>query len=106
MKEILEYIKDKSIDLSEMGVNNFALLKDDALELIKKFGKNNILLYGGDFIMRKDGKINYSYTNWSTDGKDIVYNLKYAKNFIEKYATDDIYIEFVTEEDLYKLLKD
>jgi hypothetical protein len=31
MREILKFIKDKSIDLSEMGVNNFALSKEDAL---------------------------------------------------------------------------
>jgi len=102
VKEILEFIKDKSIDLSEMGVNNFALSKSDALELLEKFKKNSILLYGGDFIEKKDGKINYNYTNWSTDGKDIMYNLKYAENFIQKYAKEYMYITFVTEIDLYR----
>jgi hypothetical protein len=104
MREILEFIKNKSIDLSEMGVNNFALSKNDALELLEKFKENNILLYGGDFLEKKAGQINYNYTNWSIDGKDIMYNLEYTKDFIKKYATNDIYIEFVTEIDLYDLL--
>ncbi|MGV6831483.1 MAG: hypothetical protein ACWA5P_07995 [bacterium] len=98
MKEILDYIKDKSIDLSEMGVSNFALLKNDALEPIKEFKKYNILLYGGEL-----GNVEEIWYK-STDGKDIIHNLDYAKNFIEKYAKDDTYIEFVTEEDLYRLL--
>ena len=104
MREILKFIKDKSIDLSEMGYNNFALSKKDALELLEKFKENNILLYGGGFLEKKEGQINYNYTNWSTDGKDVMYNLEYAKDFIKKYATNDIYIEFTTEINLYNLL--
>ena len=104
MKEILEFIKDKYIDLSEMGVNNFALLKNDALELLKKFKKNNILLLGGDFIEKKNGELNYNYINWSTDGQDIIDNITYAENFIIKYATNDTYIELVTQINLYKLI--
>ncbi len=102
MKEILKFIDDKSIDLAKMGVNNYALLKSDALELLEKFKKNNILLYGGDFIEKKDGRMNYNYTNWSTKGKDIMYNLKYAESFIQKYAKEYMYIEFVTEINFYK----
>jgi hypothetical protein len=104
MREILKFIKNKSIDLSEMGYNNFALSKKDALELLEKFKENNILLYGGDFLEKKEGRINYNYTNWSTDGKDIMYNLEYAKDFIKKYATNDMYVAFVTEIHLYNLL--
>jgi hypothetical protein len=33
-----------------------------------------------------------------------MYNLEYTKDFIKKYATNDMYIEFVTEIDLYDLL--
>ena len=106
MKEILEFIEDQAIDLSTMGVNNFALLKEDALKIIGKFKKENILLCGGDFITREDGELNYNYINWATDKDNIVHNLEYAKNFIEKYATDDTYIEFVTKVDLYKLFKE
>jgi hypothetical protein len=106
MNDLLEYISDRSIDLDEMGVNNFALLKQDALQLIEKFKKNNILLYGGDFIIKENGKLNYNYTNWSTNGRDIESNLNYAKAFIGKYATDNTYIEFITEKDLYKLLQE
>lgn len=105
MKSVLDFIKKRAIDLTEMGVNNFALKKSDALKLIEKFKEANILLYGGDFIINKDGKMEYNYVNWSTNDDDIDYNLEYAKKFIEKYATDNTYIEFVTKEDLYKLFK-
>ena len=104
MKEILEFIKNKSIDLSEMGVNNFALTKKDALKLLEKFKENNIFLYGGDFLEKQNKKINYNYINWSTNGKNIIHNLEYAENFIKKYAKDTMYIEFVTEIDLYNLV--
>ena len=106
MKEILEYIENNSIDMLEMGVFNFALLKNDALVLLEKFKNSNILIYGGDFINKENGKINYNYTNWSMDTIDIEYNLEYSKNFIEKYAQEDMYISFATDVDLYKLIKE
>ena len=103
MQDILVFIKDKSIDLSDMGVKNFALLKNDALELLIKFEKNSILIYGGDFLVKKSGSMHYDYMNWSTEGKDFKNNLAYAKRFIEKYAKIDTYIEFVTDIDLYNM---
>jgi len=106
VKEILEYIENKSTDMLEMGVFNFALLKNDALVLIEKFKNSNILVYGGSFITKENGKLNYNYTNWSMDTTDIIYNLEYSKNFIEKYAQEDMYISFTTDVDLYKLIKE
>ena len=106
MKEVLEYIENNSMDMLEMGVFNFALLKNDALVLIEKFKDSNILIYGGDFIAKENGKLDYNYTNWSMDTTDIIYNLEYSKNFIEKYAQKDTYIAFTTDADLYKLIKE
>ena len=104
MREVLEFIKENSIDLSEMGVNNFAMLKKDTLKLLDMLQENDVLVYGGDFIEKKNGTLNYNYTNWSTNEKDIKHNVTYAKDFIEKYAKDDTYIEIVTDVDLYRLL--
>ncbi len=105
MEDILSFLQDKAIDLSSVGTNNFALAKKDALELIDKFIIHNILLYGGDFLKSDNGELQYTYTNWSTNGNDIKGNLLYAKQFIEKYADDDTFIEFVTKDDLYKMYK-
>jgi len=105
MQEILLFIKKKGIDLANMGVHNYAFPKNDALELLNLFKKYNILLYGGDFLKKEDNKFNYNYINWATNEKNIQYNIEYAKKFIEQYATEDIYIEFVTEIDFYKHIK-
>ncbi len=103
MKEIVNFIRNKSIDLASIHVDNFAFLKQDALKLLDIFKANRILLYGGDFLEKENNQIKYNYINWATNEKDIIYNIEYARKFILKHAKEDMYIEFVTDLDLKEI---
>ena len=104
MKKIKNYIKKHGLNLEQMGVKNFALNIKDSLEFLDKLESNNIIIYGGDVIRKKDNHLEYTYENWSYDGNNSIESIEIAKKFIQNLKFEknsNIYIEFVTDIDLF-----
>lgn len=64
-KEISDDFIAKSIDLSALGVDDIALQKDDALDLIEYFKNNLIPILGGDVLEKNETTYQYNYDNWA-----------------------------------------
>jgi hypothetical protein len=63
------YLK-KSISLNELGVDEFAFKKEDALKLIREEFTINYSILGGDVLeITKNNEIIFTYDNWFSDPK-------------------------------------
>ena len=78
--------------LSDIGVNNWALPFDKALNALLQFEKWEIPVVGGDVCELKDGIFQYNYDNWYCEQKDneshqdfVVRSIEKAKSFIINY---------------------
>ena len=88
---------DKSIDLSELGVNEVAWLFDDALEVISVLRKANVVILGGDVLNYTKGKrVSYALSAWHYDKADSLESvndaLTYIENWKRKYGDHFAYV--------------
>ncbi|EMM83588.1 Imm40 family immunity protein [Leptospira interrogans] len=72
------------VHLSDAGVNNWALTKDQALMALEKFLKLDIPILGGDVYEYKNGIIESNYNNWYCDPDEGETNSEYVRRSIEK----------------------
>ena len=60
-------VKDKlacGIALNNFGINNWALKKEQVLDLLNEFKSYNFIILGGDIIKLKKEGVEYTYDNW------------------------------------------
>lgn len=89
-----QFIIRHGIHLStHIGVDEFALLKSDALKALQMLQEHRIPVLGGDVYCNDNGKIKYTYDNWYCDRENNENNDEYAlrsiinaKYFIENYT--------------------
>lgn len=62
--EKIDEILKTDFPLSEIGVNNWALTKDEALIALGKLMEIEIPILGGDVCELNNGIIKYNYDNW------------------------------------------
>lgn len=84
------------IQLSEIGLTNWALTKAQAIHALEQFEALEISILGGDVCQYIDGMIKPNYDNWycepvSTDSKsDFLYkSIRKAKSYIESYQINE-----------------
>ncbi|MDI7175390.1 Imm40 family immunity protein [Leptospira santarosai] len=82
-REIYE-ILNIGVHLSDVGVNNWALTKDQALLALEKFLKLDIPISGGDVYEYRKGIIESNYNNWYCNPDKMEANSEYVKRSIEK----------------------
>jgi len=92
-KKLLE----KKIDLdSHLGVKDMAWKYQDALKVIHFCKDNNLFIYGGDVLsINKDGCIDFTYDNWSTDNikdESSVKAADFSLNYINCYPKKEDFI--------------
>ena len=61
-------VKDRlscGIALNHFGINNWALTKEQVLDLLNEFKRYNVIILGGDIIKLKKEDVEYTYDNWS-----------------------------------------
>ncbi|HRG33566.1 MAG: Imm40 family immunity protein [Saprospiraceae bacterium] len=107
MSSINEILK-KGLSLEEIGVKNWALPKEDALSVLKKFHAMQIPVLGGDVCEIIDGVIQYNYDNWYCDRlSNESYSafahrsIEKAKDYIKSYKSNQsakIFFAFVLDE--------
>jgi hypothetical protein len=59
----------KGIPLTELGIKDIALVRDDALYAVSLLKKDLIPILGGDVYYRCGAKIRIAYANWYTNTK-------------------------------------
>jgi len=85
-------ILSKGIHLAEIGINNWALTKKQAITALESLEDKGIGVSGGDVLRLENGEFNHTYDNWSYEcQKDqkideyIAESIGYARNYINTY---------------------
>ena len=63
----VDLILSKGLSLKEIGINNWALTKDQALKAIDHLALEDISILGGDVLRVDDGIIEHTLDNWHCD---------------------------------------
>jgi Immunity protein 40 len=100
-------ILNKGISLDSIGIKNWGLSREAALESLDQFLYYNIPVLGGDVCESENGVIKYNYDNWycdrnlgESDADFIVRSIQVARDYIEKYnmqSTNQILFVIVPE---------
>ncbi|MGN6510373.1 MAG: Imm40 family immunity protein [Chitinophaga sp.] len=103
--EKIDKILSVGINLHDSQIHNWALTKDQALEVLDKFDDAKISVLGGDVMDNINGEMGFSGAGWHSDReKDETYDdfvkrsIKKAREYIVKYPasqTDDVYFTIV-----------
>ncbi|MBP6390686.1 MAG: hypothetical protein KA175_07050 [Flavobacteriales bacterium] len=64
---VIELLSREGRTLSSIGVNDWALTRDQALVIISEFDAMNVAILGGDVFEDKEGRIAHTYENWYCD---------------------------------------
>ncbi len=104
LNEINELLK-KGHSLDYLGINNWALSKESALEILNRFEESQICILGGDVFELADTIVRPNYDNWYCnrlpDETDIAYlkkSIEKAKDYIMNYNVSNnsqIFFAFV-----------
>lgn len=104
INEILEI----GMSLEPIGVKNWALSKEDAVNVLDKFYEMQIPILGGDVCEIVDGVIQYNYDNCYCDRNPneswsdfVIRSIGKAKDYISSYNSDNpdkIFFAFVLDE--------
>ena len=80
----IDEILKVGISLNDIGVNNWALTKSQALEVLNQFLLHQIPVLGGDVIENLGGEIQQKYDNWYCDKRSGESRIDFVKRSIEK----------------------
>lgn len=72
MKTSIEYqrlIQSCGISLQDIGIEDIALNREDAIFAIDLLRQSAIPILGGDVYIRNSGRIDHAYANWHSDPK-------------------------------------
>lgn len=75
-----EILKKKGRPLHDIGINEIALSKADALEAIKSLRLSQMAILGGDVLEIVDGKPKHTYDNWYYNREETEERNVYLKN--------------------------
>jgi len=93
-KFLQEELVSRAISLDEIGVNEVAWKRDDALEVLKALSEQKCVILGGDVLVIKETGIEYTYDNWFSDKKvkplndwseKVRVSAEIARKYINKY---------------------
>lgn len=92
----VDEILSKGISLESIGVKNWALSQQEALQVLSQFVELQIPILGGDVCEFVNGAIQYNYDNWYCDRlpneSDLDFvsrSIRKAREYIEHYNIKD-----------------
>ncbi|MBK3475711.1 hypothetical protein JJD66_06420 [Pseudomonas sp. MF6751] len=94
--ERIDAILNCGLLLESMGVQNWALRRDDALRVINELEALDVPILGGDVYQLGDGTVEHTYDNWYCDQEPdepgsvfLRRSLVRARNYICSYPNSD-----------------
>ncbi len=101
--KIDKILSEKGVSLLELGVNNWALTKDDVLNVLKEFKNINVPILGGDVWIERDKVMEHTYDSWYCERLENESDSSYVSRSIDKAITyvnqylikDNIYFELI-----------
>jgi hypothetical protein len=80
--------------LEDLGIRNWALEQDQALEALNQLAREGIAVLGGDVYLMQEGKLQVSYDNWYCERpltekeEDFVSrSIEVARTYIKNYRS-------------------
>ncbi|CYW17201.1 Imm40 family immunity protein [Streptococcus suis] len=81
-------ILDKGVDLSRIGINDYAYSWENIDVILAEIKKLNLTILGGDIYTIKDGELILTFDNWyynqSNSNSSIVKAREYLYDYLEK----------------------
>ncbi|MDO5615801.1 MAG: Imm40 family immunity protein [Cruoricaptor ignavus] len=103
----VDELLSKGISLESMGIKNWALSQQEALQVLNRFVDLQIPILGGDVCEFIDGVIQYNYDSWYCDRlpseshvEFVSRSIRKTKEYIEHYdikVPNKIFFTFVPE---------
>lgn len=89
----IDNILNIGISLHDSYINNWALTKDQVLDVLQKFEVEGIAILGGDVMDGTGGQIGYESSSWHSDKKKdeeysdfVKRSIKETREYINKYS--------------------
>jgi Immunity protein 40 len=106
MSTVTEILK-VGISLEPIGINNWALSKEDAIKALDKLHQLQIPVLGGDVCENIEGVLRYNYDNWYCDRQSNEFKIDFvnrsitkARDYIDNYKSknvEKVFFVFVTD---------
>ena len=80
----IDEILSVGVSLKNLGINNWALSRNDALEALSKLKSSGIAVLGGDVFVFSNGIIDQNYDNWYCERNPMESNTDFIASSIEK----------------------
>ena len=100
--EKVKNILQIGIWMGDSGVNNWALTKLLALQVVDTLANEGIPILGGDVVELRDGKFRHTHDNWHINRRDfeskqkfLSSSIKITRNYIQGFDTYDRNVFFV-----------
>ncbi len=93
----IDNILNVGIGLHDSYINNWALTKDQVLDVLQKLEVEGIAIFGGDVMVETGGQIGFESSSWHSDiKKDEKYSdfvkrsIQETKGYINKYPISNV----------------
>jgi len=100
----IDKILSVGVSLEHLGINNWALPRNDALEALSKFESSGVAVLGGDVFVLSNGYIEQNYDNWyyecgpKESNADLVHSsIEKTRHYIENYLDQNALFALVPQ---------
>jgi hypothetical protein len=66
-KKYLRLLDEKGVSLSLLGLEEFALTREDALTAVETLRHDSVAILGGDVYLLRGARVELAYANWSAE---------------------------------------
>jgi hypothetical protein len=85
--DLPSHLASKAIDITNIGSNELAWSREDALHVLELFAEHLTVVLGGDVLELQAGKYKYTYDNWHFDPSSVNSPATNSKNSIQLAKT-------------------
>ena len=110
MKQNIENINKRGIDLRDLGIDAYAYDYSVIPDLLDNLKTNNQIILGGDVFCYKNGQLTHTYDNWYYEKQDptidssksIFQTEKYISNYVKNHG-EHYYFSIVLDNEKFHL---
>ena len=104
LNSLTEELKQKAVNLEGMGINSYAWSLRDTSQILEVIGREHseLIVLGGDVLLREADSIKFTYAMWSYDPVDFndhERSVRMAREYLEQFQTrpnaDNILVDLV-----------